>query len=137
MLLKYLGKDSQLYKSTVSWYSFAQQGNQRHIDNCLQILESAIEYIEDNGIIKEIGFWRTIENTNKVVVYSAIIFITTCIFSLGFIIGDIRQTKVEYNLLQENKSLKDSLSTIKVNIDKTNEKINTDTTTNQHSEDNK
>ena len=119
LLLKYLGSESLLYNTVKNWYSFANKGNVAHMNDCLKALENAVEFIEDNGIKKEHSFWRTLENTNKSVIVTIILFLVNIIFWSGYLVADYKKTKADFNLVVENNKLKDSLTSIKKNINKT------------------
>lgn len=133
LLLKYLGSDSLLYNSAKNWYSFATKGNISHMNDCLKILENAVEFIEDNGVKKESTFWRTLENTNKSVIVTIAIFIINIVFWSGYLVASYQKTKSDFDIMVENKKLKDSLSSIRKSFKITDNKSNSDTTTNKQS----
>lgn len=137
LLLKYLGSDSLLYTSAKSWYSFARKANMQQIDSCLNILENAVEFIEDNGIKKESSFWRTLENTNKSVVVTITIFIINIIFWSGYLVASYQKTKSDFDIVIENNKLKDSLSSIRKSFKIPDNKSNYDTTTYKQSSNDK
>lgn len=136
LLLKYLGAESLLYNSAKNWYSFATRGNTSHMNDCLKILENSIEFIEDNGVKKESSFWRTLENTNKSVIVTIAIFIINIIFWSGYLVASYKKTKSDFDIVIENNKLKDSLSTIRKSFKISDNKSNSDTTTNKQSSDN-
>lgn len=133
LLLKYLGSDSLLYNSAKNWYSFANKGNISHMNDCLKILENAVEFIEDNGVKKESSFWRSLENTNKSVIVTIAIFIINIIFWSGYLVASYKKTKSDFDIVIENKKLKDSLSTIRKSFKISDNKSNSNTTTNKQS----
>ncbi|PQB06790.1 hypothetical protein BST83_06190 [Polaribacter filamentus] len=137
LLLKYLGAESLLYNSAKKWYSFASRGNISHMNDCLKILENSIEFIEDNGVKKDSSFWRTLENTNKSVIVTILIFIINIIFWSGYLVSDYKKTKADYDLVIENIQLKDSLFSIRKTFKIPDNKSNPDTTTNENGSYNK
>ena len=135
LLFKYIGSDSLLYNSAKSWYSFARKGNISQMNDCLKILESAVEFIEDNGIKKESSFWRTLENTNKSVIVTIAIFIINIVFWKCYLVASYKKTKSDFDIMIENNKLKDSLSTIRKSFKIPDNKSNSDTTTDKQSSD--
>lgn len=127
LLLKYLGSKSLLYNSAKNWYSLANRGSTSQMNDCLKILENAIEFIEDNGVIKEHSIWRNIENTNKSVIVSITIFIINIIFWSGYLVADYKKTKEDFNLVIENNELKDSLYLIQKKLKKPSIESNSNT----------
>lgn len=137
LLLKYLGSDSLMYNSAKNWYSFANKGNISHMNSCLKILQNAVEFIEDNGVKKESSFWKTLENTNKSVIVTISIFIINIIFWSGYLVASYQKTKSDFDIMVENEKLKDSLSIIRKTFKISDNKSNSDTTTNKQSSNNK
>ena len=103
------------------------------MNDCLKILENAVEFIEDNGVKKESSFWRTLENTNKSVIVTIAIFIINIIFWSGYLVASYKKTKSDFDIVIENKKLKDSLSTIRKSFKISDNKSNSNTTTNKQS----
>jgi hypothetical protein len=131
ILLKYLGSESSLFTSSKNWYSYARNGNESDMKHCIEILESSIEFIEDNGIVKEKTFWRVLENMNNSALVAIFIFIINIIFWSGVIVGNYQNTKNEYELRIENIKLKDSLISFKKTLNIPDKKPKPETTTNK------
>ena len=77
---------------------------QKYLDNC-------IETLNNKGLIRKENF---LQRFNDGALWSSISIILPAIWGLGFLIGQYTSDVKNYDLRQENKKLRDSLSVLKI-----------------------